>query len=94
MAAWGLSRETVVKLVSGAKRSPSFRRLRDRLASDCPLDLWVEDGLGFVEFELRESPRPGWLVFAVGIQDGRLVAAKSLEPDELGRNLVVADLLA
>jgi len=88
----------VTTVVAGAKRSPVYRRTRPELVSACPLDGWVEDGLGFVQFELddakREPARPGWLVFAVRLRDGTPVAAKILEPGPGVATMSVSDVLA
>ena len=72
MAAWGLSADELRTIVGGAKRSESYRRLRPELVSVCPADVWVEDGLGFVQFEVDGQGigrTPGWIVFAV-VADG------------------------
>jgi hypothetical protein len=98
VAAWDLPPDVVTAVVGGAKRSPAYRRLRTELATACPLDVWVEDGLGFAQFELdedrREAARPGWLVFAVRLQDGALLAAKVLESGAEVATMSVSDLLA
>lgn len=98
MAAWGLAPDLVTTVVAVAKRSPAYRRVRRELGSACPLDVWVEDELGFAQFELdedrREAARPGWLVFAVRLRDGALVAAKVLEPGYEVATMSVSDLLA
>lgn len=98
MAAWGLAPDLVTTVVAGAKRSPAYRRVRPELSSACPLDVWVADELGFAQFELdedrREAARPGWLVFAVRLRDGALVAAKVLEPGHEVATMSVSDLLA
>ena len=88
----------VTTLVAGAKRSATYRRTRPELASACPLDVWVEDELGFVQFELddarREPAVPGWLVLAVRLRDGTPVAAKILEPGPDVATMSVSDVLA
>ena len=97
MAAWDLAPEVVTVVVAGAKRSAVYRRARPELVSACPLDVWVEDGLGFVQFELddtrREPAVPGWLVLAVRLGDGTPVAAKILEPGPDVATMSVSDAL-
>jgi hypothetical protein len=96
VAAWGLSTEELRTIVGGAKRSEAYRRLRAELVSVCPADVWLEDGLGFVQFEAGcEGPgcSPGWIVFAVSRADGALAAAKAIRPEPSGESLVVEDLL-
>jgi len=97
VAAWDLPSDVVTVLVAGAKRSAVYRRARPELASVCPLDVWVEDELGFVQFELdetrREPARPGWLVLAVRLGDGAPVAAKILEPGPDVATMSVSDVL-
>jgi len=97
VAAWGLSADELRTIVGGAKRSESYRRLRPELVSVCPADVWVEDGLGFVQFEVDGQGigrTPGWIVFAVSRADGALAAAKAIRPEPSGEGLVVDDLLA
>ena len=95
MAAWGLSTEELRTIVGGAKRSEPYRRLRPELVSVCPADVWVEEGLGFVQFDGQGVGRsPGWIVFAVGRADGALAAAKAIRPEPSGEGLVVENLLA
>lgn len=96
MAAWGLSAEELRTIVGGAKRTEAYRRLRRRLVSVCPADVWIEDGLGFVQFELGcegVGCSPGWVVFAVSRADGALGAAKTIRPEATGEHLVVEDLV-
>lgn len=95
MAAWGLAPDVVTTVVAGTKRSRAYRRVRPELSSACPLDVWVEDELGFAQFELDEDrgARSGWLVFAVRLRDGALVAAKILEPGHDVATMLVSDLL-
>ena len=96
MAAWGLSTEELRTIVGGAKRSEPYRHLRPELVSVCPADVWVEEGLGFVQFEVDGQGvgrSPGWIVFAVGRADGALAAAKAIRPEPSGDGLVVEDLL-
>ena len=98
MATWDLPPDVVTTLVAGAKRSAIYRRARPELVSACPLDVWVEDDLGFVQFELddarREPAVPGWLVLAVRLGDGVAVAAKILEPGPDVATMSVSDVLA
>jgi hypothetical protein len=96
VAAWGLSAEELRTIVGGAKRSEAYRRLRPELVSVCPADVWLEDGLGFVQFELGcqgMGCSPGWVVFAVSRADGALGAAKAIRPEPSGERLVVEDLV-
>lgn len=82
-------------MVGGAKRSLAYRHIAGRLRSRCPLDIWVEDGLGFVQFVVNDVQHEGvlgWAVFAVRMADGQVVAAKTLTPDERGQQIIVAEL--
>ncbi|MGH9913864.1 MAG: hypothetical protein ACRD63_01095, partial [Pyrinomonadaceae bacterium] len=81
--------------VGGVKRSSVYRDMRSQLPSRCPLDVWVEEGIGFVHFALEppQESMVGWAVFAVRTEDGQLIAAKSLVPDKAGRNVIVNELL-
>ena len=97
MAAWDLPPDVVTVVVARAKRSAVYSRARPQLASACPLDVWVADGLGFVQFELDDTRRqpavPGWLVLAVRLGDGAPVAAKILEPGPDVATMSVSDAL-
>ncbi|HEV8716973.1 MAG TPA: hypothetical protein VGX03_29655 [Candidatus Binatia bacterium] len=82
-------------MVGGAKRSLAYRHIASRLRSRCPLDIWVEDDLGFVQFVVSDVQHEGvlgWAVFAVRMADGQVVAAKTLAPDERGQQIIVAEL--
>lgn len=95
MAAWGLEPELVRRVVRGAKRSLAYRHIADQLRSRCPLDVWIEDGLGFVHFAVVSSTHNGelgWAVFAVRIEDAQVVAAKTFTPDESGQQIIVSEL--
>lgn len=95
MAAWGLKPELVRQVVGGAKRSSAYRHIASRLRSRCPLDIWIEDGLGFVQFVVNAAHHErvlGWAVFAVRMADGKVVAAKVLTPDECGQQIIVSEL--
>ena len=97
MAAWGLPADVLRGIVGGAKRSSAYRRLRTQLVSVCPVDVWVEDGLGFIQFEAGcegAGCSPAWIVFAVSRADGAVAAAKAIRPDPSGEHVVVEDLLA
>jgi hypothetical protein len=97
VAAWGLPADDLRTIVGGAKRSTAYRRLRAQLVSVCPADVWVEDGLGFVQFDAGcegAGCSPGWIVFAVSRADGALAAAKAIRPEPSGEHVVVEDLLA
>jgi hypothetical protein len=96
VAAWGLSPDELRTVVGGAKRSEPYRRLRRELVSVCPADVWLEDGLGYVQFEAGcegVGCSPGWIVFAVSRADGALAAAKAIRPEPSGERLVVEDLV-
>jgi hypothetical protein len=96
VAAWGLSTEELRTIVGGAKRSEPYRRVRRELVSVCPTDVWLEDGLGFVQFESRSEGAgsgPGWIVFAVSRADGAVAAAKAIRPEPSGEHLVIEDLV-
>ena len=96
MAAWGLSTEELRTIVGGAKRSEAYRRVRAELVSVCPADVWLEDGLGFVQFEAGcegAGCSPGWIVFAVSRADGAVAAAKAIRPEQSGKHLVVEELV-
>lgn len=84
----------VRQVVGGVKRSPAYRRIAGRLRSRCPLDIWIEDGLGFVHFVVGSvhGRDLSWAVFAVRMADGQMVAAKTLTPDERGLQIIVAEL--
>lgn len=94
MAAWGLESETLKRVIGGVKRSLAYRRIADRLRSRCPLDVWIEDGLGFVQFLVGDLDERelGWAVFAVRLEDGHLMAAKTLVPDKQGQQVIISDL--
>jgi len=65
------------------------------LRSRCPLDIWIENDLGFVQFIVNGTQHEGvlgWAVFAVRMEDGQVVAAKTLTPDERGQQIIVAEL--
>lgn len=96
VAEWGLDADLVRRLVGGVKRSPTYRDMRSQLPSRCPLDVWVEDGVGFVHFALGHVHQTdlGWAVFAVKPESGQVIAAKSLIPDKAGQNVVVSELLS
>lgn len=94
MAAWDLPSDVVKKVVGGCKRSPTYRRVRTTLSSPCPTDVWTDGGVGFVQYEVEDGPRLAWVVFAVELETGTLITAKSLCPDESGRNILVTDLHA
>jgi hypothetical protein len=96
VAAWGLPTEDLRTIVGGAKRSEPYRRVRAELVSVCPTDVWVEDGLGFVQFEAGcegVGCSPGWIVFGVSRAEGTLAAAKAIRPGPAGDHLVVEDLV-
>ena len=96
MAAWGLTTEELRTIVGGAKRSEPYRRVRRELVSVCPTDVWLEDGLGFVQFEAGcegVGCSPGWIVFAVSRADGAVTAAKAIRPEPSGEHLAVEDLV-
>jgi len=82
------------QVVGGVKRSPAYRRIAGRLHSRCPLDIWIEDGLGFVHFVMSgtHDRELGWAIFAVRMEDSQVVAAKSLTSDERGQQIIVAEL--
>ncbi|MBI3799567.1 MAG: hypothetical protein HY268_21680 [Deltaproteobacteria bacterium] len=85
----------VRQVVGGVKRSPAYRYIASKLGSRCPLDIWIEDDLGFAQFVVNGIPHEGilgWVVFAVRMADGQVVAAKSLTPDELGQQIIVSEL--
>ena len=87
----------MTSIVRGVKRSTTYRRVRSHLIVRCPVDVWTDDKLGFVQFEVDGEParsRPAWLVFVVHRESGRLVAAKSVEPDQTGQNVIAWDLMA
>lgn len=82
-------------MVGGVKRSPAYRHIAGRLRSRCPLDVWIEGGLGFVHFVVVSGAHDGelgWAVFAVRVEDGQVIAAKSLTPDDSGQQIIVAEL--
>lgn len=96
MAAWGLETELVQRLVGGAKRTAAYRRIRNQLLVRCPIDVWVEEGIGFVHFNLTpaQGSQLGWAIFAIDPQDGRIIGAKALIPDATGKHVAVNELFA
>lgn len=80
-------------MVGGVKRSLAYRHIASMLRSRCPLDVWIEDGLGFIHFVIgTQGSELGWAVFAVRMEDGQMVAAKTLIPDESGQQIIVSEL--
>lgn len=93
MAAWGLTREDLKVVVGTVKRSPAYRSICRELQARCPRDVWIEDGIGFVHFDGGGvHPRPAWFVFAVELESLDIAAAKRLEPDEKGHQILISDL--
>jgi hypothetical protein len=91
---WGLESEILKRVIGGIKRSPAYRRIADRLRSRCPLDVWIEDGLGFVQFLVGdpEERELGWAVFAICLEDGQVIAAKTFTPNKHGQQIIVSEL--
>ena len=93
MAAWGLTREELRAVVGTAKRSPGYRSIRHELQVRCPRDVWIDDGIGFVHFDGGGGQRrPAWFIFAVDLESLELTAAKRLEPDEKGIEILISEL--
>ena len=94
MAAWGLTREDLQAVVGTVKRSPAYRSICRELQARCPRDVWIDDGIGFVHFDGggAAAPRPAWFVFAVDLDSLEIVAAKRLEPDEKGHEILISVL--
>ena len=95
MAAWGLTREDLRAIVGTVKRSPAYRSICRELQARCPRDVWIDDGIGFVHFDGGGGQaQPAWFVFAVELESLELTAAKRLEPDEKGLEILISDLAA
>jgi hypothetical protein len=95
VAAWGLSEDVLRSVVGTVKRAPAYRAICRDLPSRCPRDVWVEDGIGFVQFDSGVGAEsPAWFVFAVALDSLELVAAKRLVPDAKGRRILVRRLAA
>jgi hypothetical protein len=93
VAAWGLTREDLKAVVGTVKRSPSYRAILAELQVRCPRDVWVDDAIGFVHFDGGgRDGRPAWFVFAVDLDSLEIVAAKRLEPDEKGLEILISDV--
>ncbi|MGH8031109.1 MAG: hypothetical protein ACREO8_01800 [Luteimonas sp.] len=94
VATWGLEVELVQRLVTGAKRSAAYRKIRNQLLARCPVDVWIEDDMGFVHFNLTQvqGSELGWAIFAIDPRDGQLKAAKVLVPDARGETVIVTEL--
>ena len=95
MAAWGLTPEDLKVVVGTVKRSPAYRSICRELQARCPRDVWIDDGIGFVHFDGGGGqPWPAWFVFAVELESLELAAAKRLEPDEKGHEILITELVA
>jgi hypothetical protein len=95
VAAWGLTREDLKAVVGTVKRSPTYRAICVELQARCPRDVWIDDGTGFVHLEGGAGDRPpAWFVFAVDLESLEIAAAKRLEPDEKGHEILITDLAA
>jgi hypothetical protein len=94
VAAWGLTREDLRAVVGTVKRTPAYRSICRELQARCPRDVWIDDGIGFVHFDGGGDRRPAWFVFAVDLESLELTAAKRLEPDEKGLEILISDLVA
>lgn len=92
VAAWGLTHETVKLTVGSCKRTAVYRRIRPQLSSPCPADVWVEDRMGFVQYEAEDGPRLAWIVFVVDLDQGEMITVKSLSPDESGHNIIITEI--
>ena len=93
MAAWGLRREDLKAVVGTVKRSRSYRTICAELQARCPRDVWIDDGIGFVHFDGGGGRRrPAWFIFAVDLESLELTAAKRLEPDEKGIEILISEL--
>jgi hypothetical protein len=93
VAAWGLTREDLKAVVGTVKRSPSYRVICAELQARCPRDVWIDDGIGFVHFDGGgRDGRPAWFVFAVELESLEIAAAKRLEPDDKGHEILITDV--
>ncbi|MER3410364.1 MAG: hypothetical protein C4306_09775 [Thermoleophilia bacterium] len=91
-----LTNEQLTTIVRVVKRSTPYRRICGELSSRCPRDVWIDGPIAFVHFESdpARTGAPAWFVFAVGLGEQNLVAAKRLAPDERGEAIRVLELIA
>lgn len=91
-----MSNEQLTAIARVVKRSVPYRGIRGELWSRCPRDIWIDGPIAFVQFgcDPAREAAPTWFVFAVGLEEQNLVAAKRLTLDGRGETIRVLDLMA
>jgi tetratricopeptide (TPR) repeat protein/glycosyltransferase involved in cell wall biosynthesis len=86
-------------LLSRLERSPEYAAVHDRLADPRPADVWHQDGLHFMAFELRRTDRtavngcePPTVVFATHPISGDLISAVVVTPRSNGQEAEITSL--